>query len=69
MKPEMKNQNKMNKKQIALLARVSVSNALYAAEQMDCGNGCNTVGFCLGLHWKTASAAMNLGQMLPRVIA
>ena len=60
-------QNKMTKKVAALIARVGVTKCLAAAEYYRDGNGSSTVAFCLSLHPRTASAAMDAGLLLPSV--
>lgn len=55
----------LSKSQLAVLAKVGVQLCLEAAHYARRGEGCSTVGFYLGLHWKTASTAMNVGLLLP----
>ena len=55
----------MTKTQLTdIVAKVGVENCLYAADLARKGEGCSTVGFLLGLHWKKASLAMDAGRML-----
>ncbi len=51
----------------ALRPKVSINELLYAAERLDAGNGSSTVAFELGIHYRTASLAMDAGRLLPRV--
>lgn len=46
---------------------ITVDEILDAVEMGNEGNGCNTVGFLLNKHWKTASAMMLHGNLLPRI--
>ena len=62
---ETNNTPALTKSQLNVLAKIGVSSALEAGEHAAHGEGCNTVGFYLSLHWKTASTAMDIGRILP----
>lgn len=57
----------ITKQNLKTLSKVGVQKCIEAAEMYREGNGCNTIGFCLSLHWKTASAAIEAGLKLPVV--
>ena len=55
----------MTKQNLKTIAKVGIQKCLEAAEMYREGNGCSNIGFCLSLHWKTASAAIDAGLKLP----
>jgi hypothetical protein len=57
----------MKNKHIKIISKLGVETCLEAASLARRGEGCSTVAACLGLHWKTASAAMDAGLALPSV--
>jgi hypothetical protein len=61
------NKHKMQNKHLQIIARLGVQTCLDAAAHARNGEGCATVAALLGLHWRTASAAMDAGAALPSV--
>jgi hypothetical protein len=55
----------MNSSHLRIISRLGIDVCLAAAHYARRGEGCSTVACYLGLHWRTASAAMNAGLALP----